>query len=131
MTNCVGILQFDRQLHLSLLFPSPRGQELIGQFLKQKFATKPNSADFVRLAIWIGSTFLVALKAKSEDPCKCRILLEGCVKGHRGGEVVKVDLLKPRFSRHNLTSGLKQVPIIHSCSSSRSFITCSHSLILI
>ena len=72
MTNCVGILQFDRQLHLPWLFPRPRGQELIGQFLKQKFATKPNSADFVRLAIWIGPTFRVALKAKSEDQCKCR-----------------------------------------------------------
>ena len=52
VTNCVGILQFDRQLHLSWLFPRPRGQELIGQFLKLKFATKPNSADFVRLAMY-------------------------------------------------------------------------------
>ena len=48
------------------LFPRPGGQQLIGQFFKLKIATKPISADFVRLGRWIGRAFLDLLKAKSE-----------------------------------------------------------------
>ena len=52
MTNCVGILQFDRQLHLSLAFSSPERTRANWVIFQSENCNKTNFSRFC-LSMWV------------------------------------------------------------------------------